>query len=202
MGNNRYYLMMNMEPHIHKNDLALGFIDSDYKIRKEVLKKLELFFQNTVYDRMETLDTIIYSIKKELPAKPFLELRNTVLALMGIEQDFDQKMKQDELTKKLINSNVVKMVEESQHCLYLFNTFYDNFRWRKNLTSLPIKRDDCSYLSSLKVTQYGIQVYSSAFDFKTELEGELDIIINPLREILTQLSVPFKDALCVNVEYI
>ena len=202
MGSNRYYIMMNMETHIHKDDLALGFIDSDHKIRNEVLKKLERLFPNSVYDRAETLDSIIYSIKKEFPAKPFLKLRSTVLALMAIEQDFDQKTKQDDLTKQLIKSDVAKMVEESQHCIYLFNTFYDNFRWRKNQSSLPIVMDNSSYFSYLEVTQYGIQIYSSAFDFKTELEGELDIMIKPLREILTQLSVPFKDAICVNVEYI
>lgn len=200
MVEDRYFVIMNMETHIHKNDLALGCVDTDGKIRNEVLKKLEEHFPSSTYDRTETLDAIIYSIKESLPAKPIMDLRNLVLILLDIEQDSYQKDKDDELNTHFKDSVIADIVKESQHCHYLYTVIYNFFRWRSYEGSIPIQRDGCRYESSLNVTQYGIQIYLSAPDFTSEFEGELRIMLNPLRHILNRVSNPFNNILSIQIE--
>lgn len=199
MAEDRYFVIMNMETHIHKNDLALGSVDTDGKIRNEVLKKLDEYFPSSTYERTETLDTIIYSIKKSLPAKPFMELRNLVLILLDIEQDFYQKMKDDELNTQYKDSVIADIVKESQHCHYLHTVIYNFFRWRSYEGAIPIKRDGWRE-SPLTVTQYGIQIYVSAPDFKSEFEGPLSIMLNPLLHILNRTSNQFNNTLSIQIE--
>ena len=64
MASKRYFVIMNMETHIRKTDLALGVIDTDHSIRNSVMRELDNRFPNPIYDKTETLDSIIYSIKK------------------------------------------------------------------------------------------------------------------------------------------
>lgn len=200
MVKDRYFVIMNMETHIHKKDLALGFVDTDGEIRDEVLKKLDEYFPGSTYDRTETLDTIIYSIKKTLPAEPLMNLRNLVLIFLDIEQDSYQKIKDEELNTHFKKSIIADIVKESQHCHYLYTVLYNFFRWRSYEGSIPIHRDSCSYKSSLAVTQYGIQIYLSASDFTSEFEGELSIMLNPLRHILNRVSNPFNNILSIQIE--
>lgn len=200
MVKSRYFVILNMEIHIHKKDLTLGYVDIDGKIRNEVLKKLEEFYPSSTYERTETLDTIIYSIKKSLPAKPLMDLRSLVLILLGIEQDSYQKMKDDEVNTILKDSIIADIVKESQHCHYLFTVLYDFFRWRSYPGAITIRRNGCSYDSPLNVTQYGIQIYSSEPDFQSEFEGTLSIMLNPLRHIIDRVSNPFNKNLSIQIE--
>lgn len=202
MASKRYFVILNMETHIRKTDLALGVIDTDHSIRNSVMRELDDRFPNSIYDKMETLDSIIYSIKKSLPAKPFMDLRTMALIFLNIEQDFYQQKKDEELESALKNANVDVIVGESQHCFYLNNVFYDCFRWKSYNTSLPINIDDRMYTSYLDVTQSGIQIYSSAPDFDAEIEGELGIMLNPLKHILKSSHNQFIDTLSIQIESI
>ena len=202
MASKRYFVIMNMETHIRKTDLALGVIDTDHSIRNSVMRELDNRFPNSIYDKTETLDSIIYSIKKSLPAKPFMDLRKLALIFLNIEQDFYQQKKDDELESALKNADVDVLVGESQHCFYLYNVFYDCFRWKSYNTSLPINIDDRTYTSYLDVTQSGIQIYSSAPDFDAEFEGELGIMLNPLKHFLKRSHNQFIDTLSIQIESI
>lgn len=193
---------MNMETHIRKTDLALGVIDTDHSIRNSVMRELDDRFPNSIYEKTETLDSIIYSIKKSLPAKPFMDLRTLALIFLNIEQDFYQQKKDEELESALKNADVDVLVGESQHCFYLYNVFYDFFRWKSYNTSLPINIDERTYTSYLDVTQSGIQIYSSAPDFDAEFEGELGIMLNPLKHILKRSHNQFIDTLSIQIENI
>lgn len=200
MVEDRYFVILNMETHIHKNDLALGYVDIDGKIRNEVQQKVEEYFPASTYDRTETLDTIIYSIKKSLQAEPLLNLRKTILFLLGIEQDTYQQMMDDELNSHYKESVMDEIVKESQKYHYHYSYFYDSFRWRSYQGGIPIRLDGRSNASRLTVTQYGIQIYSSAPDFKSEFKGELSIMLDPLLHILDGVSNQFKNRLSIQIE--
>lgn len=74
MANYVTVFFLAFEARFRKDDLSLGYIDSKGEIRQNTIKEIDALFPEDLYDRVETLDAYIYSMKKDLPVEPFLKL--------------------------------------------------------------------------------------------------------------------------------
>ena len=74
MANYVTVFFLAFEARFRKDDLSLGYIDSKGEIRQNTIKEIDALFPATLYDKVETLDGYVYSMKKDLPVKPILEL--------------------------------------------------------------------------------------------------------------------------------
>lgn len=165
------------------------------RIDDNIASSLKVRFPEELFDYKQIKEKQMLSLREEISPKSIADLRTKVLSVCNLPQEKDE-----ELNTHFKESIIADIVKESLHCHYLYTVLYNFFRWRSYEGSIPIHRDSCSYKSSLAVTQYGIQIYLSASDFTSEFEGELSIMLNPLRHILNRVSNPFNNILSIQIE--
>ena len=192
---NRYFISLDFEVRVPKRNLNRGVSDENHEVWNETVAHLDEIYKPDRYQRTETLDSIIYSVRSDLPARPFLQLRSACLIVMGIDFDYREQHREDSIEKELANATVGQMVTLSQHCIYDYTVIYPKFRWREypEYIDLPPKHVD-----GLRVQASGIQIYASDYDFVTEMDGDIAIISGPLRHILR--SFPYVETLSVRIE--
>ncbi len=191
----QYSIILDLETRLLKRNLALGYVDSDLHISKYALQQLHQMFPSTLYDVTETLFSYVFSLKRDIPAKDILVLRNSVRLLMGLPEDDIS-----DALKGLINSSLAELVAFAQKRYVLwFAPRYDTLRWRTYKASLSVYRSpDCKYPDSLEVERGGIQIYLSDDFFAGELYGALHLLENPLRKILSDSM--YKNIISVRIE--
>lgn len=193
--NQQYSIILDLETIVKKRDLALGLVDSEQSISKYALKQLHDMFPDTLYDVKETLFTYVFSLKKELPAKDFLVLRQAIYLLMGLPED-----EFDDAFEKLQDANLAELVTFSEKRYVLWTApRYDTLRWRtyKDYLSLYCS-PNWTRPETIEVERAGIQIYLSDDYFASELRGTLYLLENPLRKILG--GCKYKNIVSVRIE--
>lgn len=181
MAKSVYFVFMRVEACFDKADLALGFLDFDHSIRDYVLQQLDLYFPAEFYEKVETVGSYCYSLRGDLSALPFMEMRKQVYSLMGLSPDPDKEM---EFAEKLKNASLAQIAAEAQHCFFQINRPYDYFRWKKCEQRIKLNATPDGFPGYLRFNAKGIQLYISNERFTTEASGELSILSKPLRKAL------------------
>lgn len=179
-----YYLFMAMEWRIRKGDLHLGFMDSDYYIYRYVLRQIDEYFSQDIFERTEHLDSFVYSIRKEMSATPLLELRSKIYELMGIMFTHEEDSKEEELRERLEGVDIGRMATVSQYCFFDIDERYPFFFWRRCRQKQDVQWTQGSVTRPLPVDSHGIQLYYSQELFESELGGELHLLTASLQSAL------------------
>lgn len=196
MANYVTVFFLAFEARFRKDDLSLGYIDSKGEIRQNTIKEIDALFPEDLYDRVETLDAYIYSMKKDLPVEPILKLWIGIYDVLGIIQNSYEKLLMDEHIKSLRNSTVGHMVKLSQETSHK-NSSSRYFYWVEIEKEVAIRRREGSFLEKLNYKASGIQLYINSCIDRIEFPGHFSLLTAPLRHYFK--NNPFADNLSVEI---
>lgn len=196
MANYVTVFFLAFEARIRKDDLSLGYIDSKGEIRQNTIKEIDALFPEDLYDRVETLDAYIYSMKKDLPVEPILKLWIGIYDVLGIIQNSYEKLLMDEHIKSLRNSTVGHMVKLSQETSHK-NSSSRYFYWVEIEKEVAIRRREGSFLEKLNYKASGIQLYIYSCIDRIEFPGHFSLLTAPLRHYFK--NNPFAGNLSVEI---
>lgn len=182
-----FYVVLTLEVEVKKPDMTLGSIDENYAIRKYVLKQLRSRFPARLYDMTELHGSYVFSIKKDLKAKPFLDLREKVLSLLDVKYDYYEKDDEENLKEELSNGTIADVIKASQPRIYFFNLINSWFKWREYEIKISARSGPGWYDHGLWITGKGIQIYKSSDTFTGEYYGEYSLLTDPLRALLKKM---------------
>ncbi len=180
MANYVTVFFLAMEARFRKDDLSLGYIDSTGGIRKNTIKEIDALFPANLYNKVETLDAYIYSMKKDLPVEPILKLWIGIYDVLGIKQNSYEKLLMDEHIKSLRNSTVGHMVKLSQETPHKDSSSL-SFYWLDIEKEVVIRRREGSSFDNLHYKASGIQLYIYSCIDNIEFQGDFGLLTAPLR---------------------
>lgn len=182
---NYFYVVITLEYEVKKTDLDLGYQDDNGSIREYALEQVMSMFPSSLFDYKESHDAYIFSLKGDLEAKPFLLLRDSVLAALDVNNDSLDCLLSEMLHKILENSSVTEMIKLSQYGFGNPIRLYERFRWREYPGWLSIRvNKEYSLKENLEVATRGIQIYLSRDLYTTEASGVFPLVTNPLKKLL------------------
>lgn len=174
------FVFLRLEAVIDKNALSLDYLDFNGAIRKRVLGQLEVMFDPGLYDIYESLSSYTFSLKKDFPALPIMELRRRVYSLLSLSPNIS---KEQELAKKMSNATIARAVD-----IAMSNPKYDYFLWRKRHQQLQLNNVSGGLRGVLDIEARGLQLYISHSPFDAEISGELLICTAALRKALGDIT--------------
>ena len=196
MANYVTVFFLAFEARFRKDDLSLGYIDSKGEIRQNTIKEIDALFPANLYDKVETLDGYVYSMKKDLPVKPILELWRELYDVLRIKQNSYEKYLMDDHIQSLKDSTVEHMVKISQETSHK-NSSSRFFYWVEIEKEVAIRRREGSFLEKLNYKASGIQLYIYSCINRIEFPGHFSLLTAPLRHYFK--NNPFADNLSVEI---
>jgi len=194
-----FYMIITLEVEVPKTGLDLGCLDKDGSIKKYSLEQLHKMFPSNLYDCTELLGSYVFSVKGNLKAKPFLDLRSKALSIMDVNFDLAEEFEERDLKAELKGSTVSEMVRLSQPRYYDFNLIYNNFRWIEYNARIGLRLSrNHSHRESTPFVGRGLQIYKSYDYFTTEDAGELTLLTDPLQSLLKDM--PYSQLLSVRIK--
>ena len=169
-----------MEAVVRKRSLSLDYVDSSGSIREKVFGQLKKRFTSELFEISESLDAYTFSIRKDLPASPIMELRSRTYSLFNLNPD---SFKEQELARMMDGANISQAIDIAMN-----SPKYDYFSWRRCRQQMHLNSVSDGFRGVLDFEACGLQFYISHSTFDAEISGELSLCTAALKKALGDMT--------------